>query len=194
MFKKPDLWDDPYAWRVAHQPEAGYSIAYDTQEYLVQAILEDLLTVHFEDCAQGIPWIEFLRFIPLEAHVSRFDVKLEGATWSEKFEWLNRHRSPDKRVWCINNLQDLVLETLTSPMIEALTVMEGDYIRLIPSRTCLQTAMDIAGVWFDGYEPPKGTEILSLTPMGEAMLNELGADGMAAKLALEFEESLLMKN
>ncbi len=177
----PELWNDKCAWQCVHHPEIGYSIAYDTKEFLIQAIIDDLLSAFFDDCAE-IPWIDFIRFIPDHAWVSsKEDVKLEGVIYDKIIDKIASSRK--NKAYLITNLQDLVLDVLTDPVVKSVATIDGDVIRLIADRAHLQAAMDIAGVWFDGYEIPKGTDAIRLSEKGEKMLNELGVEGVVATLA-----------
>ncbi len=45
--------------------------------------------------------------------------------------------------------------------------------------------MDFCGVWYDGYDPPIGTEVLSLTEEGKEMIEEMGIDNLAKSISID---------
>lgn len=78
------------------------------------------------------------------------------------------------------------LNTLLSTLQEYGSLIEDNPqrgIRLCHDREILQKAMDFTGVWWKGFEPPEGEEILCATEHAQEMVELMGLDGMAEYLA-----------
>lgn len=82
-----------------------------------------------------------------------------------------------------------VIEQLTHPEIASLfNVTDGQY-RIIDNPEVLKAAMDYAGVWYEGFTPPEGTEVLTINTgkVNEAIDTHGSLENLAKYLAAEVE-------
>lgn len=101
-----------------------------------------------------------------------FEGATEGVDWTDFFRFIETRQQKDR-----------VLQALCDERVRALTVDDGGKIRLSKDRFSLQKAMDVAGVWYSGFDIPPDTEVLKLSPEGEAMVEGMGVEGTAEYLA-----------
>lgn len=156
MLTYQELWKEWMFWEIVEEDIAGVQNMSDDE--IVSAILNDLLRVRLE--------------FTLE--------RPHGLHWCELMRFLKTNRQKERvlEALCDARVQDLIIDCT-----------EGEYkqfINLRSDRVTLQAAMDIAGVWYDGYEVPEGVVVLSLSERGAALIEELGVDDFAMRVAHEF--------
>lgn len=100
-----------------------------------------------------------------------------GIPWYDLFRFIQTSAQANRvlEALCDERVQNLIIE-----------YTDTQIIRLKPDHDSLQTTMDIAGRWYDGYEIPDGITTISLTEKGDALLGELGVDELSKRLAHEF--------
>ncbi len=94
------------------------------------------------------------------------------------FVHLTRHVPPSMHPR-VKGILDVLLDT-------GVIVCRDSELRIYNSRDMLQEAMDFAGSWFEGFDPPEDTEIFSFTEKGKQLINELGIDRASMSLAMDF--------
>ncbi len=102
----------------------------------------------------------------LKCHFINHKMTNGGMKWHQLFRFI-RSRGQVNRV--LNALLDDRVQELTFED-------EKGYLRLIPNRELLHKAMNTARVWYKGFEPPEGSEVLSLTEKGQELFETMGED------------------
>ncbi|MDD9912692.1 MAG: hypothetical protein OXR68_07885 [Alphaproteobacteria bacterium] len=111
---------------------------------------------------------EFLRAAVLEDLLEYFFTEgVEKLHWFDLFRFLQDEESKNR-----------VLDILCSDEVYGLLEFDGDYVQIRNSRTILQAAMDLAGVWYTdlGFKAPEGENVIGLSSMAKDLIEENGVN------------------
>lgn len=116
----------------------------------------------------------------LRCHFTNHKITNGGMKWYELFRFVKSRVQQNRVLSALldDRVQELVFED------------EKGYLRLIPNRELLHKAMNIAGVWYSGFEPPEGVEVLSLSDKVRELVDSMGVEGAAGYLATCFVQGI----
>ncbi len=95
-----------------------------------------------------------------------------GVHWFDFFRFV---RSRKQRERVLNALLVLIDGNIVED--------NGGYIHFEDRRESLQSAMDFAEHWLEGFDMPDG--VICTTPLGQEMIEQIGVNGMAELLSAE---------
>ena len=151
LSQQVELFNDSHSWQVAHNDI--FSIDYMTDEELQHAVLSDILTAQFSSI-QDFKWYDLFRFI-------------QSNSKSAAALMVHTHRI------------DRVLNAIVSDAVMNLVELRDHQIRIKNQPVFLQAAMDAAGFWPEGFDPPPGVNVIRLIDFDKELLVQIGTDTMA---------------
>ena len=159
-WKEPPSWQDPDAWDVVEM--YYYPINTGPGDGVQNMNHDEIVASILNDF--------------LNLHFGDWEF---GIPWYEFFRFIKTNRQRNR-----------VLKALLDPRVQELIIEyeETQIIRLKPDHDSLQRAMNIAGMWFDGFEIPEGVTLIIPTEAFYETVEDRNIEGVHDFLAKKLEE------